>query len=333
MLSIIRMNVSALDLNLFLVLHAVLEERSATRAAKRLNVTQSAVSNSLARLRTALGDPLVVRSGRGLVATPRAEELAPLVAEAIGQLERALDRGRAFVPEESTRIFTVAAADNHQTSEAPRIAAALARSMPRAHLRMVSNDFLAASDGLASGEVDVAFVPSALLAPGQLGERVFEEHACFVVRGDHPAVRGKITPKVFNDLRHIDVEVVLGKKGIGHRAAEQHWRSMGLERRVAVTVPYFTTAAMIASRTDWVAALPSRAAEVLRSSLPIRIAPTTFALPAMGISITWHERTDADAGARYFRRMLIQACGDEPGPRARGRGRTGRSIGTSAGTT
>src|SRR4051812_18192805 len=86
---------AALDLNLFLLLHTVLEESSTTRAAKRLNVTQSAVSNGLARLRTALGDPLFVRSGRGLVATPRAHELRPLVAEAMRQLAAAVDGGGA----------------------------------------------------------------------------------------------------------------------------------------------------------------------------------------------------------------------------------------------
>src|SRR5580693_3705199 len=143
MLSITTMNLSTLDLNLLLVLHAVLEERSATQAAERLNVTQSAVSNALARLRAVLGDPLVVRSGRGLVATPRAEELAPIVAQAIAYLEKAVDRGPSFVPRETTRTFTIAAADNHQTSEAPRIAAAFAKSLPHAELRMVSADFLA----------------------------------------------------------------------------------------------------------------------------------------------------------------------------------------------
>src|SRR5215470_117384 len=93
---IMAVNLSSIDLNLFLVLHAVLEERSATRAAARLHVTQSAVSNALARLRELLGNPLVVRSGRGLVPTPRAEELAPLLREATERLALAVDR-RGFV--------------------------------------------------------------------------------------------------------------------------------------------------------------------------------------------------------------------------------------------
>jgi DNA-binding transcriptional LysR family regulator len=94
---------------------------------------------------------------------------------------------------------------------------------------------------------------------------------------------------------------------VGHRLAEQHWKSVGLVRRVAVTVPYFTTAAMMASRTDCVAGLPNRAAEVLCKSFPIKIVATTFPLPSLGISMTWHQRTDADPGARYFRRLVADA--------------------------
>ncbi len=308
MLSITGVNLSAFDLNLFIVLHAVLEEGSATRAAKRLNVTQSAVSNALGRLRTSLGDPLVVRRGRGLVPTPRAAELAPVVAQAIVHLQAVV--GRGFDPGESTRTFTVAAADNHQTSEGPRIAAAFAKGLPRAALRIVSADFLAASDGLASGEIDLAFVPSVIAEQGPCAERVFEERACLLVRRDHPRVRGKVTPKLFNELGHIDVEVALGKKGVGHEGAERHWRSVGLVRRVAITVPYFTTAVMMAAGTDLVAGLPNRAAEVLCAAFPVRIARTTFPLPSMGISLMWHERTDADLGARYVRRLVADATRD-----------------------
>jgi DNA-binding transcriptional LysR family regulator len=309
MLGITGMNLSSLDLNLFVVLHVVLEEGSATRAAKRLHVTQSAVSNAIARLRTALGDPLVVRSGRGLTPTPRAEELAPLVAQAIAHLQTAYDRGAAFVPAASERTFTLALSDNHQTSEAARLAAAFAPRLPRASLRFVSNDYLVATDGLAHGDVDAAFAPSMLVAPGVRARPVFDEHACMVVRRDHPQLRGKLTPRLFNALPHIDVEVVLGRTGIGHRMAEQHWKAAGLERKVVVRVPYFTTAAMIAARTDCIAGLPSRLATVLCKTMPIKIVPTTFPLPTMGVSLIWHERTDADPGTRYFRQLVVEAVG------------------------
>jgi DNA-binding transcriptional LysR family regulator len=304
------MNLSSIDLNLFVMLHVVLEERSATRAAERLHVTQSAVSNAIARLRAVLGDPLVVRSGRGLAPTPRAEELAPFVAQAVSQLQLAIDRGAAFVPEASERRFTLALSDNHQTSEAARITEVFERKLPRAALRFVSNDYLVATDGLATGDVDAAVMPSMIQTPGLRGRPVFEEQACLVVRRDHPRVRGKLTPKLFNELPHIDVEVVLGRTGVGHRLAEQHWRGAGLERKVAVSVPYFTTAAMVASRTDCIAGLPSRLAKVLCRHLPLKVASTTFPMPKMGLSLVWHERTDADPGGRFFRDMVVRAVGD-----------------------
>src|SRR5579859_2741438 len=313
------MNLSGLDLNLFLVLHVVLRERSATRAAEKLHVTQSAVSNAIARLRAALGDPLVVRRGRGLVPTPRAEELAPFVAQAIAQLEGAVDRGQAFAPEGSERTFTIALADNHQTSEGPRIAAAFARRLPRAALRIVSADYLAATDGLASGTVDAAFAPAAMTAPGLRARHVFDERATLVVRRDHPRLPGKakMTPRLFGELLHIDVEVVLGKTGIGGRGAEQHWKQMGLERRVAMTVPYFSTAAMIAATTDFGAGLPNRLSEVLCAHLPLKVVPTAFALPAMGMALVWHDRTDADEGGRFFRELVAGAVAEPSRRRAR----------------
>ena len=172
---------------------------------------------------------------------------------------------------------------------------------------MVSADYLAATDGLAKGEIDAAFVPTDLVLPGHHGTVVFEERAALVVRRDHPKVRGKMTPKLFGELPHIDVEVALGRKGFGHQQAARHWRSSGLERHVRFTVPYFTTAAMVAARTDCIAGLPSRVAESLVAMLPIKIVPTTFPLPAMRISLVWHDRTDRDPGARFFRKVVVDA--------------------------
>jgi DNA-binding transcriptional LysR family regulator len=174
----------------------------------------------------------------------------------------------------------------------------------------VSADFLIASDGLATGEIDVAFTPTFAVQPGQLSAHAFDEHAAMVVRRDHPALRGpraRLTPKIFNSLPHIDVEVVLGKRGTGARLADQHWKSAGLERDVAFTTPYFTTAAMIAARTDAIAGLPGRLAKLLCEILPLKIVPTSFPLPSMGMCLAWHARTDADAGARFFRELVLAA--------------------------
>ncbi len=300
------MNLSAVVLNLFLVLHAVLEERSATAAARRLNVTQSAVSNALARLRDVLGDPLVVRSGRGLVPTPRAIEIQPLLQEIATRLERAIDR-RGFVAEESTRTFTIGLADNNQACDVPPIAAAFTRRLPRAALRVVSADYLAATDGLASGDVDVAFFPETAVTPGQHALTLFEETAAFVIRRDHPLANRRLTRELFNDLPHIDVQVTLGRPGTGHRAAEQQFSAQRVHRRVVLTVPYFFTAALAAAHTDCIAGLPDRTARLFTRLLPLKIMPASFPLPRLQTMMVWHDRTDADAGAQFFRSLIAEA--------------------------
>ena len=139
--------------------------------------------------------------------------------------------------------------------------------------------------------------------------------------------RGKLTPKLFNELPHIDVEVVLGRPGIGHRLSEQHWQRAGLERKVAVTVPYFTTAAMIAVHTDCVAGLPSRMAKTLCEHLPLKILATTLPMPTMGLALAWHERTDMDPGCRYFRDLVVKAVGTASRHTARRTNGSKRSLG------
>src|SRR6059036_3188607 len=147
------MSLEAVDLNLVLVLHHVLAEGTVVRAAGRLHVTPSAVSNSLARLRDLLGDPLFVRSGRKVVPTPLARELAPQVAATVEKLRVILEARREFSPEACTRSFTLASADN--IGILPNITARFAQALPRASLRVVTLDHAVASDGLASGDIDV----------------------------------------------------------------------------------------------------------------------------------------------------------------------------------
>lgn len=268
MVSITEMNLYAIDLNLLAVLHAVLEERSATRAARKLHVTQSAVSNALARLRQVLGDPLVVRSGRGIVPTPRGAELGPAIAAAMNQLDAAIDRGRGFVAAESTRTFTFAAADNTQVTDVPKIAALFAEELPQATLRVVSADYLVATDGLATGAVDATISPAALLPEGARTAPVLPERAALLVREGHPLSGQRVTPKMYASMGHIDIEIVLGRTGVGHKLAMDELRRLGLERNVVARVPYFTTAALIASKTDLVASVPAARRRDLRADAP-----------------------------------------------------------------
>src|SRR4029077_19754667 len=132
---------------------------------------------------------------------------------------------------------------------------AFAARLPQATLRVVSTDYLAATNGLTSGDVDIAFAPAQAVQPGMRSSVLFEEHGALVVRRDHPRVRRRMTRELFNALPHIDVHVALGRPGSGHRVAQRSWEQARVRRRVVLTVPYFMIAAMAAAQTDCIAAL------------------------------------------------------------------------------
>ncbi|CAM4002078.1 LysR family transcriptional regulator [Corallococcus exiguus] len=308
MVRITGVNLSAIDLNLFLVLHAVLESGSATGAARELHVTQSAVSNALARLRDVLGDPLVVRSGRGLVPTPRCEELRPFIASAVGQLQLALEGGQGFKPETCTRTFTVAGADHHGVSDVPKLAALFAKRLPAALLRVVSIDYLVERDGLTTGLVDVALGPPEATGPGCHAEPLYTDDAVLLVRRDHPRIRGKtLTKALYNTSKHIDLHLAEGRPGIGHQQHARILKEHGLTREVGLAVPHFFAAAMAAARSDLIAGVPRRVAKAFCDMLPLRTVEMPFPSPRMTKSLIWHTRTDADPGARYFRSLVVEA--------------------------
>jgi len=307
------MNLAAIDLNRLIVLHAVLTERSVTRAAAALNVTPSAISNALARLRATFDDPLLVRSGRGLVLTPRATALAPRLADAVAAMARVVESESSFDPARSTRKFTLACSDAEQISEVPRIAAAFAQKMPKASLRIMSVDELESKGGLASAEIDVAIAPAhGGLHPDRPSPDVrvsdlYEEEGVLVMRKGHPKVRRRMSKDQFNSLRHIDILLALGEPGIGGRIVDDFFASHGLHRDIAVSVPSFAAAAAIAAQTDWVAGMPRRMATVFLRQMPLIVVAMPIPAVRFQIQLVWHERTDRDAGAQFFRAQILAA--------------------------
>ncbi|MEZ4453977.1 MAG: LysR family transcriptional regulator [Nannocystaceae bacterium] len=313
------MNLSQVDLNLLLVLHTVLEEGSAAAAARVLHVTPPAVSNALARLRALFDDPLVVRSGRGLAPTPRALELRPHLRAAIDAVGRALAGDEGFDPRTTPRTFAIALSDAHQLSDLPRIARAFASTMPRATLQIVSVDALEAGGGLAGGAADAALAPAHPLPPGHHAAPLYDEESVLLARRGHPAAAAPLTPEVFNACRHVDIHLVLGRGGLGHRSATQWFSERGLRREIAAIVPTFLAAAIVAAETDLLTGMPRRVAEALTASMPLTILTMPGASLRFSMQLLWHARTDADPGARAFRGLVIDALAD-PTPASRGRG-------------
>jgi DNA-binding transcriptional LysR family regulator len=293
-------SLSSLDLNLLLVLDTVLAERSVARAARRLHVTPSAISNALARLRLALGDPLVTRQGRGVVPTPRAAELAPALARVMTELDRAIAHG-PFDAQSCRRTFTLAMADAGQVARLPGIVSALARKMPNARLRVVGIDSLVSLGDLAATEVDLHLGVKAT-GPGIHAEPLLDEQVVLVARRAHPQRARKLSRRGLASLLHVGVEMAPGR-GFRDPIAAVYTRA-GIERTVAVTVPTFTAAAAVAATTDLVATLPASLLSVHGASLGLRAVDGPVPVHKVTMALCWHERTHTDPAMSAFRELV-----------------------------
>lgn len=300
-------NISLLDLNLFVVFQAVMEARSATLAARRLNLTQSAVSNALARLREALGDPLFVRSGRGLAPTPMATAMAPSISRALFQFESLLQLGRRFDPSLCTRHFTLSCTDDQEVSDLPRVLERFTEALPLATLEVVPVDRLLAEGGVSKADVDLFLLPMEVRAPGLHLQPLYQEKVIFAVRRDHPVIHGTtLSRRQFEALRHIEVHVMKGG-GTGSLALERTLKAQGLSRSLSLVLPHFLSAAHAAAASDGVARLPLRFARALGDLLPLKILRPPFPSPTYDVGLGWHERTHLDPALSHLRTLVIEA--------------------------
>ena len=319
----VAVNLSRFDLNLLLVLDAVLTEGGVAKAARRLHVTPSAVSNALARLRVMLGDQLLTRKGRGIVPTPRALELGPILAKGLRDLHDAVRAG-GFSPATTTRRFTIALSDVGQAALLPRIVALFLKEMPRARLRAVGIDSLVLLGGLAGPEVDVVIGPEA--ADGDIhAERLFEQNAVLICREGHPALSKGSDPRSTGSLRHVAIDMAPGQ--VLRDLAGAAYARAGVVRDVVMTVPTFSAAAAVVSATDLVATVPASLFAVVGPLLRLRTLPAPIPPLPIVTNLCWHERTHADPAAAAFRDLVQRASAMGPSSTRAGGvpGRTGKA--------
>ena len=300
------MSLPRIDLNLLVVLDTVLSEGSVARAAQRLHVTPSAISNALARLRIALDDPLVIRRGRGIVPTPRAASLAPSLASAIRALERSV-RTEAFDPATTTRVFTLAISDAGQIARLPAVVSLLAKEMPQAHLRVVGIDTYVSWGGVASTELDVAIVGARDKSAGVHTVPLYQEESVLVARRGLRLAGDAITNAQLANLRHVDVQVAPGH---AHRDLARSYLRVHIRREVAVIVPSFIAAAAVIAASDLVGTLPASLVQVIGEPLHLRVIAGPTPKIKSQINLLWHERTLVDPATRAFRDLLQRAFGN-----------------------
>jgi DNA-binding transcriptional LysR family regulator len=297
------MNVQGLDLNLLRVFDAVLRDRSVTSAARRLGLTQPAVSNALARLRALFEDALFVRTPTGMDATPFSRELAEPVRQALALLESALAHGPGFDSATSTRAFRFYMSDLGQIEFLPPLVERAQRVAPGVRLEAVALEVEDIGDALAAGALDLAvgFLPG--LGPPVRRQPLFRDPYVCLVRADHPAIGKNLTKKQFLAASH----ALVSYKG-GHRVIEEALERAGLARRIALRVPHFTVVPMVLERTDLILTLPQRVARVYQQRGRFRSLPPPVPIPPADVAAHWHERYERDPGNRWLREMIMELC-------------------------
>ncbi|WP_280155132.1 LysR family transcriptional regulator [Piscinibacter sp. XHJ-5] len=301
------MNAISVDLNLLAVLDALLDERNVTRAARRVHLSQPATSNALARLRQVFGDPLLVRSGRGLVLTPRAEALIGPLRHAMEQIDVALGTAETFYPATSTATFTIATSDALQIGLVPALLARLAAEAPGVRIVCTPLDGLRKDigdplpeHGLASGQVDLAIGYFSQPQPHHHVKALFDGDFVCVTRKGHPVVGPDMTLRQFVELGH----VVISAAHHVHSTVDAALARRKLTRRVAVVVPQYSVVPYVLARSDHVAVLPRRLAEAFLRTFGLQLIEPPLALAKFTITQVWHERTHRSAAHGWFRRLV-----------------------------
>lgn len=294
-------HLSTIDLNLLVALAALLEERSITRAARRLGVTQSAMSRTLGRLRDLLGDPLFVRSGRGVVATARGEALAEPLTRLLSDAEELIRAARPFDPGTATRQFVVGTSDFVVSVMVPPLAARIAAEAPGVDLVLVSGASGVTTAALEAGEQDLAVLPDSAATPSLRRKPSVEVPFACLLRADHPAIAGgSLSLADYAALPHLLVAPRGRPGGIVDRALAER----GLTRRVSVQVQTFGVAGEIVAGTSLVATLPLPVARAHAAHLPVRVVPTPIPVPPFRLVLLWHERQHHDPGHVWLRRLV-----------------------------
>lgn len=297
---------TTLDLNLLLPLDALLTEGSVVGAAQRLQLSPSAMSRTLARLREITGDPLLVRAGRGLVPTPRALALRERARQVVDDAESVLRPAMKLDLKLLSRAFTLRTSEGFVENFGAALIARVAEQAPGVRLRFLTKANKD-STSLRNGTVDLETgVTGKSMGPEIRTLGLFRDHHIGVVRVGHPLSKGRITTARYAAGQH----VLVSRRGVDHGPVDDALEALGLERRVQATVGGFSAAIALARASDMIATVPEKHTHtscegMFRFALPV-------ALPEFTVSLFWHPRLEADPPHRWLRSLVHEICGETP---------------------
>jgi DNA-binding transcriptional LysR family regulator len=302
-------NISAVNLNLLVVFEALFEERSVSRAAARVGLSQPAMSNALARLREMFGDPLFTRQRRGMAPTPRAVELAGPVRAGLAQLRGALAGPPAFDPTSSARTFRIACTDYAELLLGGPLLARVQAAAPAVQvvIRRLDRIFAAPEADLRAGAVDAAigfFQDASALEPSTRVRELFAEPNVCIARRGHPLLRSRLTAQRFAAAPQAGIFYQAETRGL----VDNVLAAEGLRRRLQATTPHFLAVPHLVASSDLVACVPAGLAARFRRWLPIEVRKLPVELPPFHMRLAWHATADDNPAQQWFRIQVVAAC-------------------------
>ncbi len=298
------MNLYAVDLNLLVVLEALLAEAHVTRAAKLVGLSQPAMSNALSRLRELFNDPLLVRTTGGMQPTPRAEELRGPLVEALRVVRENVLSPKGFDPARSVMSFRLAAADYEQLVLLPQLMRRLAAEAPGVSLELTIPSSRLPVEDLAHGRIDAMIGVHEEMHGGLYKTPVLEDRFVCALRSGHPLERQRLTLARYVAMEHLLISPFGGMTG----SVDQALAAQGLRRVVKVAVPHFALAPWVLIRSDYVLTLPERAGVAYAEHLPLKLVKPPLTIPGFKEHLYWHERTHRDPAHRWFRQLLKEVA-------------------------
>ncbi|HCA23405.1 MAG TPA: LysR family transcriptional regulator [Pseudomonas sp.] len=294
------MNLSKVDLNLFIVFDAIYTEANLTRAGQIVGITQPAVSNALARLRETFNDPLFVRTAQGMVPTPMAQNIITPVRSALQLLRVSVQESRSFVPEQATKTYRISMTDLTEAVILPHLASRIRRMAPNINIDSFLIKRRETTKELAAGRLDFA-IDAPLNTDTQVRHvKLFEDHHVCVMRPGHPlAKKERITLDDYLAQSHIHISS--RRNGLGH--VDLALGKMGLQRRVVLRSQHYQMAPLVMESTDMVMTVHERFAQ--RHNLHAVALPIDD-VPPIETHLFWHESTDQDPANRWMREQIIE---------------------------
>lgn len=288
------------DLNLLPVFLVLMEERSVTRAAQRLGITQPALSNVLTRLRSMLRDPLFVRQRYGMEPTQKAQELAPVIEAALASLDDVVLGQQDFDPANARQVVTLALNSYVECALMPTIVGRLQESAPGIRLRLIPFGDDLAETGVMSGTTAMVLGRVTQPPDNLVVQHLMDEGLACLVRADHPSVHKRLSPQQYERLKHVNM-LPPGRLRVGlFQALERQ----GLRREVAVSVTHFLAIPEMVAVSDYCATLPRLICQRLAHDPRLKVLPAPVDLGSFPVEMAWHARHRHDPAHRWLRTLI-----------------------------